>query len=163
MDVIDRLLEHDRWSMHQLLDACRDLTDEQLDREFDIGHRTLRETWDHVIFNVMFWTGLMLGDPPPNDRRERTWERTIPAFTDRYTQAQSTLASAINGFRDKGQLSATYLDHWQEPTTNVGTLIHLAIHNAEHRSEILHILQRLGLTDLPEVDYAYWEHVTGSA
>jgi hypothetical protein len=52
MDLIDRLLGHDVWTTHQLLLRCRGLTDEQLDRDFDIGHRTVRATLTHIIRNV---------------------------------------------------------------------------------------------------------------
>ncbi len=52
MDLLDRLLGHDAWTTRQLLLRCRNLTDEQLDREFDIGHRTVRATLLHVIRNV---------------------------------------------------------------------------------------------------------------
>jgi hypothetical protein len=41
MDILDRLLGHDAWTTRQLLLRCRDLTDAQLDREFDIGHRSV--------------------------------------------------------------------------------------------------------------------------
>jgi hypothetical protein len=44
MNLLDRLLEHDDWATAQLLDLSRTLTDEQLDQEFDIGHRTIRGT-----------------------------------------------------------------------------------------------------------------------
>ena len=61
MDLLDRLLGHDRWATADLLGRCRDLTDAQLDREFDIGHRTLRATFDHYIPNISFWASLMAG------------------------------------------------------------------------------------------------------
>ncbi|MBA2469663.1 MAG: DinB family protein, partial [Chloroflexia bacterium] len=63
MDVLDRLLGHDHWATVQLLELSRILTDEQLDQPFDIGHRTLRATFEHMIFNVEFWTGVMAGQP----------------------------------------------------------------------------------------------------
>src|SRR5690349_13120004 len=63
MDLLDRLLEHDRWATTQLLELCRGLTDAQLDQPFDVGHRTLRATLDHQIPNLDFWTGLMTGQP----------------------------------------------------------------------------------------------------
>ena len=44
MDLLDRLLDHDHWATTQLLDVSRNLTDAQLDQEFDIGHRSLRGT-----------------------------------------------------------------------------------------------------------------------
>ena len=54
MDLLDRLLGHDHWATTQLLELSRGLTDEQLDRDFDIGHRTVRETFDHLIYNIGF-------------------------------------------------------------------------------------------------------------
>ena len=62
MDLLDRLLGHDAWTTRQLLLRCRDLTDEQLDREFDIGHRTVRATLLHVIRN-----GWLIFDLPEAD------------------------------------------------------------------------------------------------
>jgi len=51
MDLLDRLLGHDAWTTRQLLLCCRGLTDAELDREFDIGHRTVRATLLHIIRN----------------------------------------------------------------------------------------------------------------
>ena len=59
MDLLDRLLEHDAWTTRQLLLLCENLTDKQLDHEFDIGHRTVRSTFEHIIRNVEVWSDLM--------------------------------------------------------------------------------------------------------
>lgn len=42
MDLLDRLLGHDAWTTHQLLRRAESLNEEQLDQDFDIGHRTVR-------------------------------------------------------------------------------------------------------------------------
>ena len=55
MDMTERLLRHDAWTTRLLLHRALDLSDEQLDREFDIGHRSLRRTFVHIIAN-MEWT-----------------------------------------------------------------------------------------------------------
>jgi hypothetical protein len=34
------------------------------------------------------------------------------------------------------------------------------LHHAEHRSEVLHILERLGVPGLPEVDHGLWDFVS---
>jgi uncharacterized damage-inducible protein DinB len=52
VDLLDRLVEHDAWTTRQLLDRCRALADDQLDRRFDIGHRTVRATLQHIIVNM---------------------------------------------------------------------------------------------------------------
>ena len=61
MDLLDRLIGHDAWTTRQLLLRCRHLADEQLNQEFDIGHRTVRATFTHIIRNVEVWTQLMAG------------------------------------------------------------------------------------------------------
>ena len=67
LDPLDRLLGHDHWATTQLLRLSQGLTDAQLDQPFDIGHGSLREPLDHLIFIVDFWTTLMAGQPV-------TWE-----------------------------------------------------------------------------------------
>lgn len=62
MDVLERLLRHDEWPPRKLLEICAALNDEQLDREFDIGHRTLRATLNHIVHNVEAWSSLMAGE-----------------------------------------------------------------------------------------------------
>ena len=52
LDILDRLLEHDAWTTRQVLALAGRLSDEQLDQDFDIGHRTVRETFIHIIENI---------------------------------------------------------------------------------------------------------------
>ena len=61
MNLLDRLLGHDAWTTRQLLLLCRVLTDEQLDCEFDIAHRTVRATFVHIIYNLEAWSDCMAG------------------------------------------------------------------------------------------------------
>jgi uncharacterized damage-inducible protein DinB len=60
MDILDRLLGHDAWTTRQLLLRCRELTDEQMDRPFDIGNRSLRQTFEHIIACMESHTDLMM-------------------------------------------------------------------------------------------------------
>jgi hypothetical protein len=61
MDLLDLLLDHDHWATNTLLEACGGLPEAQWDRAFDVGHRTLRETFGHMVFNVPFWTAFLAG------------------------------------------------------------------------------------------------------
>lgn len=47
------------------------------------------------------------------------------------------------------------------PQSFGATIFQVIHHNAGHRSEVLHILQRLGVPDLPDGDPQEWEHLTG--
>jgi len=154
MDLIDRLLEHDRWATTEILKASRELSDAQLDQEFDIGHRTLRATYDHTFFNIEFWTRIASGQPTDGIERDKG---SIETLTARHEAAHHTFAAFARRMRDEGRLDDTFVDHFGGNVTFAGVIVHVVQHNADHRTEVLHILQRLGVPDLPEVDHALWD------
>lgn len=63
MNLLDRLLEHDRWTTRQVFIVCRTLTLEQLQKPFELGQGTIDETLRHMIRNVQVWTDLMRTRP----------------------------------------------------------------------------------------------------
>lgn len=156
MDLLDRLLDHDRWATDQLLALAGALTDAQLDQEFDVGHRTLRETFEHMVFNVEAWTAGMAGQPI--DRRRE--ERSLAALVDRHERSYADFAALARRLRDERRLDETYTDDFGEPMRFGGAIVHVVLHNEGHRGEALHILSRLGVPDLPELDHALWDHLS---
>lgn len=157
MDLLDRMLERDRWASVQLLDLCRSLADADLDTEFDVGHGTLRATFDHMIFNIELRSAVMSRRPfDPFQQRDVT----LPGLVSRHDHALAEFAVIGRRHRDERRLFDTYIDQFGEHPTFGGTFIHLLLHNEEHRAEALHILKRLGVKDLPEIDYLLWELTT---
>ena len=59
--ILDRRLGHDAWTTRQLLLRCREISEEQLHRKFDIGDRNLLETFEHLIACMESHTDFMLG------------------------------------------------------------------------------------------------------
>ena len=156
MDLLDRLVDHDHWATSQLLEACRGLSDAQLDRPFDVGLGSLRDTFDHLIFNIDYWTAAMAGQPLAAERDARS----IAVLRERHERAHAAYAALARRVRDEQRLNDTFTHHGDESLTFGTGILHLPIHNAEHRAEALHMLQRLGVSDLPEVDPALWEYLT---
>ncbi len=156
MDLLDRLLGHDHWATAQLLDLSRGLTEARLDQPFDIGHRTVRATFEHMIVNVAFWTGLMAGQPVETQRDDRS----VDALIERHERSYAAFATLARRLRDEQRLDAAFVDHYAVRKSFGGTIIHVVLHNAEHRTEALHILERLGVPDLPEVDHGLWDYQT---
>ncbi len=150
MDLLDRLLDHDRWATLQLLDLTRDLDAAQLDQEFDIGHRTLRATWIHLIFNIDAWTRQMKGLPERRPDRDITLDAWYEATRDEF-------ASFARHIRDEQRFDDTFGESPEEQLTYGAAILHVLLHNEGHRTEILHILQRLGNDNLPEIDHALWD------
>ncbi len=155
MDLLDRLLGHDDWATARLLDLSRGLTDAQLDQPFDIGHRTLRDTLEHLICNIEFWTGVAAGQPPDLQRDDRS----LATLAVRHERAYDAFAALARQKRDDERLDDTFVDRFGENVSFGGMILHVVLHNEGHRIEMLHIIQRLGRPDLPELelDHALWD------
>lgn len=156
MDLLDRLLGHDAATTRQLLLLSRDLTNEQLDRRFDIGQETLRATFLHIIGNMEVWKDMMCERPV----RSQGATATIPGLIARLDAIAPDLASLATAVRDADRWDDLWidtLDNPPQPKTYGGAIGHLLTHSMHHRNEVLHILKRLGVPDLPEGDLLGWE------
>jgi uncharacterized damage-inducible protein DinB len=161
MDLLDRMLGHDRWATAQLLERCGTLTDAQLDQEFEIGHHSLRETLDHMIYVIDFWTGWMSGRRVPHDRTTQHYDRSLASLIERHERFQPAFAAVARQANDAQRLDETFIDHYDVRQSIGATIIQLLNHNVQHRSEIRHMLERLGVTNLWDYDPQEWEHVSG--
>ena len=119
-----------------------------------MGHQTLRATFEHMSSVVEFWTALMTGQPV-NDQPD---DRALAALIDRHERAYATFATFARQMRDEQRLDDTFIDHYDARKSFGGTILHVVLHNAEHRTEAVHILQRLGVPHVPEVDHGLWDY-----
>jgi uncharacterized damage-inducible protein DinB len=154
------MLGHDHWATAQFLELSRDLTDEQLDQPFDIGHRTLRETFDHMIYVIDFWTVQMNGQPAEHDRTKLSYDRSIPALIERHERFQASFATFARRALEEQRLDVTFVDHFNYPQSIGATILNVLYHNVLHRSEARHILERLGVPFRQDYDPQEWEHAT---
>ncbi len=159
MDLTDRLLGHDAWTTRRLLALCEGLADEQLDRDFDLGHRTLRATLLHVVRNVEAWTDLMTGRPVRPDPAGAE-ARSIAGLLARQEQAAAEFGALARGIADRGAWEERWLDVLDDPPaekTFGGAIGHVLTHSMHHRAQAIHMLRRLGVEDVPEGDLLGWE------
>lgn len=155
MHLLDRLLAHDQWATSHLLAAAASasLTDSQLDQEFDIGHRTLRATFDHMIANVEGWTAAFTGQEPT------TTGSSVADFAERHARVYPAFATVAKTFAAADRLDETFIDPSGEPQTFGAAFMMIILHDEGHRTELLHILRRLDIGEIDEVDYGYWDFV----
>lgn len=156
MDLLDRLLGHDAWTTRELLRRAEALTDEQLDREFDIGHRSVRATLAHIIRNMEIWSDLMAGKPARN--ADGT---SISDLRARLDKAAADLATVARSVAERGAWDERWLDTLDSPPTEktyAGAIAHVITHSMHHRAQVLNMLRWLGVEDLPEGDVLSWEH-----
>ena len=157
MDLLDRLLGHDAWTTRQLLLRCGELSDEQLDGAFDIGHRTVRATFVHIIYNMEVWSSLMSGRPVPG----RSAGNSISSLIGRLEKAADDLAKVATDVSRRNGWDERWLDVLDDPPQEKsygGAIAHIITHSMHHRAQLLYMLRRLGLKDLPEGDVLSWEN-----
>jgi uncharacterized damage-inducible protein DinB len=158
--LLDRLIGHDAWTTRQVIRRARELTPEQWDRSLDVGHGTVRETLHHMIGNVETWTDLMEGrevvrGSPPDPAR-----RSLDGLAARHEAAMTRFAALVRRIAAADRLDDRWVDTLDDPPTEKsygGAILHVVTHDHQHRAELLHMLARLGLADLPEGDLLSWE------
>jgi len=158
MNLLDRLLGHDEAATRELLTICQNLSDEQMDREFDAGWVTLRRTFDHMISNIEIWTDLMMERPV--QRHEGNSAREL---MDRLDASYAEFAAFARKIEREGRLDDLWTDVLDQPPTQKsygGAIGHVITHNMHHRAEIQHILHRLPIADVPEGDLMGWDQRT---
>ncbi|MEZ4626110.1 MAG: DinB family protein [Thermomicrobiales bacterium] len=150
--MIDRLFGHDRGMTNHYLELCRNLTDEQWDREFDVGMHTLRRSFDHMNEAVELWMGSMTGVPNHRELEDKTWDQLVGEHRSGYDRFETFARQVIAD----GRLDETFEDHWKVRHSYGASILHdHAQPDPPH--EILHMLHGLGLDDLPEGDPQEWE------
>lgn len=157
MDILDRYLGYEAWTLRYFISRCRDLSPSHLHQTFDIGNGTVHATLDHIIGNLESWTDLM---------RERPMRHLPPltgstdSYLQRFDETMADFTDCARALVAEGRLDDTYvdvLDTPPSPKTFGGTLLHVLTHSTVHRWEIQHMLQRLGLNDLIEGDALSWD------
>ncbi|MCW3098748.1 MAG: DinB family protein [Chthonomonadaceae bacterium] len=155
MDILDRLLGHDAWTTRQLLLRCRELTDEQLDRPFDIGNRSLRQTFEHIIACMESHTDLMLERTTADYDRD---EETIDGMLTRLTIVAKDFAEFATAVEREGRADAMCTNAEKTRKWPLGSLIaHLITHSMHHRAQVMYLLEQLGVQNVMEGDALGWE------
>jgi uncharacterized damage-inducible protein DinB len=156
MDMLERFLGHDFAATQELLHLCLDLTDEEMDREFDAGWRTLRRTFDHMISNIETWTDLMM-ERPTREGSDKTSAREL---LERLEESYADFATFARQIEREGRLDELWMDVLDEPPEQKsygGAIGHVITHNMHHRAEVQHMMHRLGMKDVPEGDLMGWD------
>lgn len=155
MDILDRLLAHDTWTTRQLLLACQPLPDELLDKEFEIDHKSLRETFIHMIGNLETWTDLLYERPVQDKAGD-----SIPELLQRLSSASREFSKIAHKISRENRFDDFFLDTLDTPPqlkSFGGTIGHVITHNMHHRAHIIFLMERVGLKDHIEGDLSGWE------
>ena len=134
-----------------------------MDNEHDIGHRTIRKTFDHIILNMELWSDDLAQSKPDDQNEQRRLDRSLKGFDQRLTVAAAALKAEAHSIVDKELWDET----WTDPISAVvrtygGTVAHVITHSMHHRSQLLYLLRLEGAEELPDGDILTWEESTQS-
>lgn len=155
MNMLDRLLGHDFATTKTLLRLCSELPEETMDTPVDAGWGTLRKTFAHMIGNIEVWTNLMMERPV-----RRISGDSVGELLQRLEQSYGEFSVFARQVEREGRLDDLFIDALDNPPTQKslgGAIGHIITHNMHHRSEILHMLHRLGAQNIPEGDLMGWD------
>ncbi len=150
MDLLETLLAHNKGTTKRLIEQSAPLTEAQLDQDFDLGLRTVRLTLDHIIESMEWWTDLMTGQPKRSVDDFPHGALSLGGLQLRLER----VAQELDQVAHHVQFHQTWDEHWparedQDRTRPYGaTLTHVFTHGAHHRSQVIHMLKRLGVSDV---------------
>ena len=164
MDLLDRLLGHDEWTTGKCLRRCGELTPEQMRRRHDLGWGSVQATLMHMIGNVRVWTELMRDGDSPTARTDDPI-LDVDGLERLHRASYAEFSAFARSIRDAGRMDERWVDTLDDPPREKsfgGAILHVVTHDMHHRSEVLHMLGRLGLSNLPEGDLPGWEQTVST-
>lgn len=155
-DPLKILLHFDRWATERLFAVCRQLSDAQLDQEFEIGLKSLRRTFSHLVANMNWWADI--ADSRPQREFDRS-QGSLDEIVRRFEEAWDDWAGILNRSSPQ-RMAEVIVDEFDNPEYGKGTLrfvrsavvLHILNHGAHHRAQCLNMLRHLGVNPLPEID-----------
>jgi uncharacterized damage-inducible protein DinB len=157
MTILDRLLAHDAWTTRQLLLRCRELSEEQLNRRFDIGDKNLMQTFEHIVACMESHTDLLLGRTAYLTYRD---DESLDGMLRRLTLVAKDFAEFALEIDGDGTADNMVTNQNNGNRRSVGGVIaHVITHGMHHRAQILSILDQLGAQNVIEGDVLGWESV----
>jgi uncharacterized damage-inducible protein DinB len=142
--VLTRLFEHNVWANLKLLDACEQLSDEQLDATAVGGFGSIRDTLQHIVGAEVSYVVRVNGKTPP---APNPWPQ-FPGFdllkrTARWTSDE--LLQLALSTRNEDIVRQRTREGETEEYTLASLIVQAINHSTEHRTQISTIITQLGL------------------
>lgn len=147
--TLAELIRYNNWANQQVLEACRELDEEQLAATIPGSYGAVRDTLEHIIRGEGFYVSLLTGRRPPPPFQ---WEArpSIADMKEYATQVGKALVAAIHQVRPADRISEEENGH-QYHYQALAIFIQIINHGVEHRTNITTILSAEGHTP-PGVD-----------
>lgn len=153
-DIAAILLGHSLAADLELLAACRPLTDEQLDKPFEMGPGSVRATLMHNLGAVRVWADGFAG------RERRAWLPDEGPFS--VAQMESMAEQLHDDWKDiagRFPLDEVLTSERNGVTrryTRAHIIAHVTTHSVHHRAQAINMLRHLGVEPRPTGSVMSW-------
>lgn len=142
--TLAEIFRHNRWANEQLLEACRDLTDEQRAASVEGTYGELGYTLVHLVRSESYYLRRLTGwEPPVSWEIPGPWPG-IDVLLERSRFTGDRLVEVADGLDPDATLP---IDDDLVPTSVV--LVQVINHATEHRAQAATILTQLGIEPPP--------------
>lgn len=161
---MDIMLDHNRWAMGVLIEDARGLSREQFQRRFAIGPGSIHDTLRHIVSALGRWAD-RIGDAPLRESFDRAGAvMTCDQLSAALHAADADLRRVAARRTDEGGWSTEMELRTEEGQsyrfTRAAAFVHVMLHGAHHRAQIMNMRRQLGLASLPlDLDPVEWECV----
>ncbi len=153
-DGVMDAIRHNTWATRKLLDACKDLTTEQLNAEVVGGFGTIDATLNHYINSEGGYQARLMGSQPSWNIRDYT-RVSVAELSKRVDELEARWEEFLSEPFDAERI---FIYDWindEKRAVPAGVVLAQAIHHgSEHRSQVATILTSIGITP-PE--WGLWE------
>jgi uncharacterized damage-inducible protein DinB len=144
------MLRYNRWANLELYEACRPLTDEQLDARGLGTSGTVRVLLTHIASAQQTFVLRTMGRQHEGELSRASVWPGFDALIDIVRRTSDELVAIAEGLDEDREVDLPYLGKvYRFPTSFF--LAHAVAHGVEHRTEVNVTLAGLGL-DLPDLD-----------
>lgn len=152
--IVSMQLEHNVWSTRRLIEACRPLSRQQWEQNFDIGPGSLAATLSHIVETMAYFADCFAGkvyERRPDFAARASTPDTLLSLLDEAGRAlDDAVESLVLRHAERGSVM------WRSaPGGKIPVPVALAQvfdHGTHHRAQCLNMLRRLGVEPLPRLD-----------
>ena len=143
--ALRRQFAYNDWANNLLIDAAKSLSDDKLDREFEMGLGTLRKTLLHIESAERFWGDHWADDANPH-WQDMDESSSVGAIADAWKSVREKRVACFGGLDD----AALRREIVAEPGKGMflafrlgETMLQVAMHGTHHRAQALNMLRHL--------------------
>lgn len=147
------LFLHNLWANSQLLRACQELTDEQLDASAVGTYGSIRDTLLHIVAGEEDYLGVLTGERPAEPLYRNPPAR-VSELRERAAEIGEALMHAATRVGQEDTFPRRYDGRiYQIPAPRF--LVQILDHSREHRTHVTTILTQLGIEPAALDGWAY--------